>query len=448
MKPFAVGVAVLLAAGVASAGVKEWNPRDFGAKADGATLDTRAIQSAIDACAAAGGGMVHLTGGVFLSGTVILKNGVTLAVAGDAVLRGSADIADYPSITPEINYLYRARFTKYLIYAERQENIGLTGSGVIDGQGWLFPAQKGDDGGRPYLIRFSECRRVRVSDVTLMNSARWLSHYLACEDVLIERIKIHTRIRENRDGIDVDSCDGVVIRDCNIYSGDDAIVLKSTVAGRPCRNVTVTGCTLSGAPAALKLGTESQGGFENVTFATCFLYDSRDGICVEEVDGGVCRNVTVSNIVMRNVESPIFIRLGNRANPVPGEAVPGMGKMHDVVIADVEAREAGLVGSSVTGLPGHPVRNVTLRNIRIGAAGGGTAADAAREVPLKEKSYPKGDMFGTLPAYGLYVRDAEGIRLENLTFTLKAADARPAIVVEGVTGLEISGATPEPVVRR
>lgn len=424
---------------MASAGAKAWDPRDFGAKADGTTLDTKAVQSAIDACAAAGGGKVHLTNGVFLSGTVILKSGVTLAVAGDAVLRGSADIADYPSITPEINYLYRARFTKYLIYAERQEDIGLTGSGVIDGQGRLFPAQKGDDGGRPYILRFSECKRVRVSDLTFLNAARWLSHYLACEDVLIERIKIHSRIRENRDGIDVDSCDGVVIRDCNIYSGDDAIVLKSTVAERPCRKVTVTGCTLSGAPAALKLGTESQGGFEHVRFSDCFLYDSRDGICVEEVDGGVCRDVVVSNIVMRNVGSPIFIRLGNRANPVPGGPVPGMGKMHGIVISDVEATGAGGIGSSVTGLPGHPVRDVTLRNIRIHSAGGGTAEDAARVVPMKEKSYPKGDMFGILPAHGLYVRDADGIRLENMAFTVGQADARPAIVVEGVKGLEVSG---------
>jgi polygalacturonase len=375
--------------------------------------------------------------GIYVSGTIRLRSNVTLSIREDAVLRGSADINDYESITPRINYLYTARFTKSLIYAESQTNISLTGTGVIDGQGPLFPARKGDDGGRPYLIRFSECKGIRVNGLMFLNSARWLSHYLACEDVEIERITIRSRIRENRDGMDIDSCDGVRINDCDIYSGDDAIVLKSTVAGRPCRNVTVTNCRLSGSPASLKLGTESNGGFENITFADCYLYDGREGIAIEEVDGGINQSVCVSNIVMRNIEVPIFIRLGDRARPIPGEPKPGMGSMRHVTIRNVVATGAGQIGCSITGLPGHPVEGVTLENIRIQFSGGGTAELAERKVPEKEGSYPMAWMFGTLPAYGFYCRHVKGLTLRQIELSYEKEDARPAVIVEDVEGLVV-----------
>lgn len=429
-------IASLSAPGAESRG--PWDAREFGAKADGTTADTAAIQAAVDACAGAGGGTVVLRGGVFLSGTIRLRSHVTLRVENGATLLGSADIGDYPGITPKIEYLYRERFTKSLIYAEGQEHIGLEGGGVIDGQGKLFPAKKGDDGGRPYLIRFSECRGVRVTGLTLRDSARWLSHYLACENVTIDGVTIHSRIRENRDGMDIDSCDRVRIANCDIYSGDDAIVLKST-AGNPCRRVAVVNCTLSSSASALKLGTESQGGFEDVTFSNCVVYDTRDGISIEEVDGGACERINVSNIVMRDVAVPIFVRLGNRANPLPGREKPPVGRMRDIMISNVQASGAAAVGCSVTGIPGHPVENVTLRDIRIRFSGGGSAEDAARQVPEKDASYPKGDMFGMLPAYGFYCRHVNGLRLHNLDLSFEAGDARPAIMAEGVADLDVAG---------
>ena len=429
----------LLLAGSVFAKPKVWNPCKYGAKGDGVTINTKAIQQAIDECADAGGGTVILRYGIYVSGTVRLRSNVTLKIDNNAVLRGSADIEDYPSITPKINYLYRERFTKYMIYAESQTNICLTGTGVIDGQGPLFHAKKGDDGGRPYILRFSECKGVKVNSLMFVNSARWLSHYLACEDVEIERVSIRSRIRENRDGMDIDSCNGVRISDCDIYSGDDAIVLKSTVAELPCRNVTVTNCRLSGSPASLKLGTESNGGFENITFSDCYLYDGRDGIAIEEVDGGICRNVTVSNIKMHNIEIPIFIRLGNRARPIPGGPTPGMGKMQDVSISNVEASGAGMIGCSVTGIPGHRVEGVTLENIRIKFAGGGTAEMAEKKVPEKEKSYPMGWMFKELPAYGFYCRHVDGLNMKAIDLSFEKEDARPAIIAEDVQGLKIEG---------
>ena len=414
--------------------------RKFGAVGDGVALDTLAIQKAVDACADAGGGTVWLQGGTFLSGTIRLKSNVTLHVEAGATLLGSTNLADYPDITPEIIYLYRERFTRYLIYAERAENIGLSGRGVIDGQGEHFPARKDDDKGRPYILRFSECRNVRVENLTFHNSARWLSHYLACDNVTISGITIDSRIRENRDGIDVDSCQDVRISDCRIVTGDDAIVLKATT-DRPCRRVTITNCVLSSMASALKMGTESNGGFEDIAISNCVVHDTGySGIAVEMVDGGVLDRVTVSNVTMRDVKVPIFIRLGNRARPIPKLPPPGMGSLRNVIITGVQASGVSETGCSITGIPGFPVENVTLDNIRIEFEGSGTRKDAEREIPERIDAYPSGKMFGTLPAYGFFCRHAKNLRLHNIDLSFEEADQRPAIVCDDVEDLDVFGA--------
>lgn len=418
---------------------REYDVRSYGAVGDGVVLDTKSIQQAIDLCADAGGGTVRLQGGRFLSGTIRLKSNVTLYVENGAVLLGSTNIGDYTDITPAITYLYRARFTKSLIYAEKAENIAIAGRGVIDGQGVHFPAHRGDDRGRPYIIRFSECKNVCVEDVTFRDSARWLSHYLACDNLVISGISIQSKIRENRDGMDIDSCRNVCILGCSIAAGDDAIVLKATTK-RPCQHVVITNCVLSSQASALKLGTESNGGFEDITISNCTIHDTGySGIALEMVDGGLLDRVVISNITMNNVKVPIFIRLGNRARPIPGLPRPGIGALRNVMISNVQASGASVTGCSITGIPGAPVENISLDNIRIESEGGGTIEDARRPISNRVTAYPSSRMFGTLPAHGFYCRHACNVRFHGISFRLAKDDARPAIICDDIVGLDIFG---------
>jgi len=412
-----------------------FNVREFGATANGQTLDTKAVQSTIDAAARAGG-MVYFPPGTYLSGTLFLKSHVSLYLETGAVLLGSLNLGDYPSVHPRLRS-YSDNYVQFsLIYAENLESVSLLGRGMIDGQGTPF---SGKWGFRPYLIRMVNCRNVEVADLRFKDSPMWAQHYLACEDVSIRGVSVHSRCNGNNDGIDIDSCQKVRISDCEISSGDDAIVLKSTL-DRPCRDVSVTNCVLSSKCNALKIGTETVSGFENVTITNCAIYDtSLSGIALEIVDGGWLENVVVSNIVMRSVRSAIFLRLGNRARPAfEGAPRPGLGKFRNVVIQDILANGADKVGCAIAGLPERPIENVTLSNIRIGFNGGGDLTDARREVPEQPTAYPEYNMFGVLPAYAFYCRHVKNVRILNTQVTTEQPDLRPALVCEDVDGLRLS----------
>jgi polygalacturonase len=407
-----------------------YNVRSYGAKPDGKTLCTKSIQRAIDRCAKDGGGTVYLGRGTFLSGTIYMKSGITLKLDPACTLLGSKNLKDYPE-TVQAFRSYTDNYTnKSLIYGEKLDRISIIGGGIIDGQGASF---KGPYMVRPYMIRFIQCNNVTVKDITLKNSPMWVQHYLACDDVRISGVTVRSVVNTNNDGINIDSCERVTISDCNIRSGDDAIVLKSTSA-RVCRNVTVSNCVLSTRCNALKMGTESNGGFENIVMTGCSIYDTRlAGVALEIVDGGIMDRIVVSNITMNKIGAPIFVRLGNRARPFKKDMDKlGIGIMRNITISNIEATGANSTGCAIAGLPQAKIENLTLSNIRLSFAGGGTKEDADRAVPERPDAYPEYSMFGRLPAYGFYCRHVKGLKLLNIELQLANADKRQGLVFEDV----------------
>lgn len=430
-----------------------FNVIEFGAKNDGKTLNTKAIQATINACAVSGGGTVYFPAGRYLSGTIYLKSHVELHLVSGAVLEGSKDLKDYPVTTTNVRSYTDNYTNKSIIYAEDLENISITGKGTIDGNGAFFKTEsminddrirKKDDWAhyklRPFMIRMINCRNILVRDVKIINSPMWVQHYLSCEDVNIEGITVISHVNLNNDGIDIDGCENVRISDCMISSGDDAIVLKSTL-DRPCKNVVVSNCILRSDCNAFKLGTETNGGFQNITLSNCTISKTRlAGIALQMVDGGALDGVNVSNVIMDEVGTAIFIRLGNRARPFEEKKpVIGIGELSNVIISNIQAKNTGMTGCSITGLPGFPVKNITLNNIRIYFKGGGTADLKNREIQELPDAYPEYNMFGLLPAYGFFTRHAENIKFNNVELGFDQPESRPAMIFDDVTDLELSG---------
>jgi polygalacturonase len=428
--PTAVG------AGKRSAG-SAVNVLEFGARGDGKRLATRSLQAAIDACAQHGGGTVWFPAGTYLSGTLRLRSRVTLHLDAGATLMGSPRLADYPVQAAPLRS-YTDNYTeRSLIYGENLEQVSLHGRGTIDGQGARFP---GEYKVRPFLVRMISCRDIAVRDLTLRDSPMWVQHYLACDDLVIDGLRIRSRCNGNNDGIDIDGCQRVRIANCDISSGDDAIVLKSTL-DRLCRDVVISNCVLSSACNAFKLGTESNGGFANIAFSNCVIYDTRlAGIALELVDGGSLDRVSIANVIMQRARGAIFVRLGNRARPFAAAGPkPGQGSLRRVTISQVQATEADAIGCSITGLPGACAQDISLDQVAISFAGGGKRPDAAADVPEHAERYPEYSMFGVLPAYGFTCRHVRGLRLRDVRVGFTQAETRPSLFCEDVEDLDLRG---------
>lgn len=415
----------------------------YGAVADTTQLSTAAIQRAIDACNAAGGGEVLVPAGDWKTGSIFLKSNVTLRLENGATLYGSTDIGDYIPVKTDYVSLRTHTPTIQLIYADKARSVAITGQGTIDGRGAAFPKLTWDDEGitRPHLLRFIQCSDITVSGITLRNSGCWMQHYLACDRLKIQGITVYNRNNYNNDALDLDGCHDVVVSDMIADSDDDAITLKST-SPRLCEDITISNCTVSSHCNGIKLGTETNGGFRNIIIrgvtvkpsadqsTQFFGYDGGIGhsaISLEIVDGGTMTNVDIADITIRGTQCPIFIRLANRARAYsPDVPVENIGSISGIRLHDILIDDAGPGGSSITGLAGHPVRDVELRDITIRHAGGQPETPA----PTDEKvaDYPESTMWGILPAQGFWLNHTDGVRISNLRIIPATPDARPAIL--------------------
>lgn len=490
----------------------EFDVRRYGAVGDGRTPDTDAINRAILAAHAAGGGTVVLPAGDYLSHSIRLKSHLTLRLAPGATLiaadppaTGEPGGYDAPEEAPPNLHqdFGHSRYRNSLIWGEDLEGVTILGPGRIYGRGLsrgngrialpvgevapqppghlpdvleadgpvtpeggaLVPGEFGYPNAVDTLpagvgnkaIALRGCRRVLVRDLTILHGGHFAILAAACEHVTIDNVFIDT----NRDGIDIDACANVRISNCTVNSPwDDGICVKSSCGFgglRPVENVTISDCYVSGfvegtlydgtrsrqvlhrgGPIGrIKLGTEGSGGFRNIAITNC-LFEFCRGLALEQVDGAVMEDVVVSNLTLREVmNAPIFIRLAGRLR-APGAQVPGTAcriAISNVITHDV-APEHGVF---IAGLPGHPVADVRLDGIQLHSRGGGTAADARRLVPEMVRDYPEPLLFGTLPAWGVYVRHAARIQLSNLTLRLLQPDRRPAIMLDDVSGADLAG---------
>lgn len=439
---------------------------DYGAVPDGRTMNSRAIQRAIDDASGSGGGVVHVPAGTFLTGRLDLKSHVTLYLDEGSTLLGSTSLSDYEGAED--------RSQRHLIYAKNAEEISLSGPGRIDGQGASFwepsgkvplpPEQawadvashwlKPKSSGRPSpMVLLANCRGVSVDGIRLENSPGWTLHLLNCDDARVTGITIANPVNgPNTDGIDVTCCQNVTISGCTIQTGDDAICLKSeSPAGtepRPVKNVSVTNCNLSTCCNGFKLGTSSEGGFENIVFSNSIIQNSAvplaervvSGVALEVIDGGWIDGVQVNGIQMQRARTPIFIRLGNRKRV---HDYPQHGLRH-VIINDIQASES-VLASSITGIPGDMVDGITLSNVRLQDVLEVKGKWGGINLPEKESAYPEARMFGMLPVSGLYVRHARNLHFDHLQFSAARGESRPALMLNGVEDVRIASFQSTPV---
>lgn len=444
----------------------EFNIEDYGAVSDGKTLNHEFIQKAIND-ANKSGGKVVIPSGTFLTGSIILKSNVELHFEDGALLVGSDNINDYTKL---------GRW-KSLILCEEQENVKISGNGIIDGQGRILALKvdslyyegeldeklynkrrkRPGELARPQLIEFVKCNNVVIENITLKNAASWVQTYELCNDLTINGMTVDSDAYWNNDGLDIEDCKNVLISNCKVNSADDGICLKSSNPDSFNDNIVIKDCVVRSSASAIKFGTASHGGFKNVTISNIKVFDTfRSAIALETVDGGILENIEVSNIRAVNTGNAIFIKLGHRNKN--GK----VGSLKNIKISDVkvqipfgapdknyEIRGPELAffhnpfPASITGLPDHNIENVVLEDIEISYPGRGNSGLAYMpvnrldDVPENESDYPEFHMFGELPSWAFYVRHVDGISMKNIYVIARDKDYRPAFVFDNVDNLSL-----------
>jgi hypothetical protein len=405
---------------------------------------TSAIQKAVDA-AAVNGGIVRLSRGKYVSGTIELRSGVCLEICAGSELLGSTDLSDYPEHHAKRLTVQDTSMGMHqsLIFAEGCKNICLRGAGILDGQGspFHFPGAETAQGtpGRPFLIRIIDCKRVHVADLIMKNAACWMQNYLNCEHLLIEGITVRNHVNYNNDGMDIDGCRNVVIRHCRVSSGDDALCFKG--AGQcELRRVLVEDCDFYSACNAVKVGTDTQGDFRQVFIRRCRIGGLAEdpsglkhacadsGISLEMVDGGTLEDFLFRDIYITRAWSPFFLRLENRGRVKPGDPAPGPGTLRHVLLSDISGRENGPRGSYILGIHEKPIEDIAFRNIMIRQEASDGPALKDSDFSEMRGVYPDAhmiDKIGDAPAYGLWARHVRGLHLDHYEVYPTGNERRP-----------------------
>jgi hypothetical protein len=437
-------------------GTRIYNIRSHGAKGDGSTIDTAAVQAAIDACTRDGGGTVLVPAGTFVIGTVELKSNVTLHLAASGKLLGSADGKQYHAVDaiPLHGDTTLVDGNWALLFAVNAKNVAIEGPGTIDGQGGQFhsavrgtPPPSGLGGNRrPYHVLAYRCEDLSIRNISLLDCAYHSVRIIQSTRVHLDSIYIHNRVNGNNDGFHFISATFVTISNCTVKSQDDACAMFGS-----CQNITITNSFFSTRWSVFRFGG---GHVENIAISNCLLSEV-DGcpIKFQGDPGSVFQNISFSNLVLKDVTGPVSISIGGRL-PAPDDKVPVIARnisfsnIHGTVTTNPAQLSEATVTSGYN--PGERyscivlnsvndsiLENISFDNIHLTFGGGGTAEDAARrEVPQTFGEYFR---LGPMPAYGLYARNARGITMQNVRFQVSTPDLRPAIILDHVEDVAING---------